>query len=161
MTESASNKRTDTASRVMQASPETVYRAFIDPEALVLWLPPDGMKGRIDAFDARPGGTYRMTLTFLAPDHNTPGKTTAHEDVVEGRFLQFVPNERIVQAVTFESDDARFAGEMVMTWRLEACPEGTRVTIVCENVPEGIGKEDHDAGLSSTLANLARFVHNR
>lgn len=158
MTDTAGSRRTDTASRVVNASPETIYRAFVDPEALVAWLPPEGMKGRIDAFDARPGGVYRMTLAFLAPDHRTPGKTSAHEDVVEGRFLQLVPNERIVQAATFDSDDPQFAGEMVMTWLLEAGPEGTRVTIFCENVPPGISKEDHDAGLASSLSNLAAYV---
>jgi len=66
----------------------------------------------------------------------------------------------IVQAVEFQSEDPAFAGEMIMTWTLAAVPEGTKVTIVCENVPEGIRKEDHDIGLRSTLENLAIFTES-
>jgi uncharacterized protein YndB with AHSA1/START domain len=72
--------------------------------------------------------------------------------------LEFTPNERIVQLVEFESENPVFAGEMIMTWTLAAVPEGTTVTIVCENVPEGIRKEDHDVGLRSTLENLAVYT---
>lgn len=151
-------KRTDSASRVVRASPRTIYQAFVDPKALVSWLPPKGMKGQIHAFDPRVGGTYRMTLTYDEAGHATPGKTSDHADVVEGRFLELVPNERIVQRVEFESDDPAFAGAMTITWTLTPVPGGTNVTILCENVPEGIRQEDHDAGLRSTLDNLAAFT---
>ncbi|WP_082145228.1 SRPBCC family protein [Microvirga massiliensis] len=140
------------------ASPQTIYRAFLDPEALVSWLPPEGMKGHIDVFDPREGGTYRMSLTHEGSDHSTPGKTSEHSDVVRGRFVELVPDERIVQLVEFDSDDPAFAGAMTMTWTLAAVPGGTNVTILCENVPEGIRQEDHDAGLRSTLENLAAFI---
>jgi uncharacterized protein YndB with AHSA1/START domain len=158
MTNTPSNKRTDSGSRVIMASPRTIYQAFIDPEALVSWLPPEGMKGHIYAFDAREGGAYQMSLTYVGTDHSTLGKTSEHADVVRGIFLKLVPDERIVQLVEFESEDPAFAGAMTMTWTLVAVPEGTKVTIVCENVPEGIRQEDHDAGLRSTLENLAAFT---
>jgi uncharacterized protein YndB with AHSA1/START domain len=151
-------KRTDSASRVIMASPQTIYQAFVDPKALVSWLPPQGMKGQIYAFDPRAGGTYRMALTYDAPGHSAPGKTSEHADVVEGRFLELVPNERIVQLAEFESEDPAFAGAMTITWKLNAVPGGTEVTILCENVPDGIRQEDHDAGLRSTLDNLAAFT---
>ncbi|MBB6670369.1 SRPBCC family protein [Cohnella nanjingensis] len=153
----SSGKRTDSATRVIQASPQTIYQAFIDPEALVSWLPPKGMKGHIQAFDAREGGAYQMSLTYIGTDH-TPGKTSEDADVVQGKFLELIPDERIVQFVEFESDDPAFAGGMTMTWALAAVPGGTQVTIVCQNVPEGIRKEDHDEGLRSSLENLAAFV---
>jgi len=140
------------------ASPQTIYRAFLDPEALVSWLPPEGMKGHIDVFDPREGGTYRVALTYEGSDHSTPGKTSEHSDVVRGRFLELVPDERIVQLVEFASDNPAFAGAMTMTWTLAAVPGGTNVNILCENVPEGIRQEDHDAGLRSTLENLAAFT---
>lgn len=150
--------RTDVASRIMRASPGAIYAAFVDPDALVKWLPPEGMKGIVHAFDPREGGTYRITLVYERPNSSAPGKSTEDSDVVEGRFLELTPNERIVQEVEFESDDPAFAGTMRMTWSLAAVPEGTEITILCENVPEGIRKEDHDAGLRSTLENLARIM---
>ncbi|WP_202887250.1 SRPBCC family protein [Cohnella zeiphila] len=151
-------KRIDTASRVIRATPRTIYKAFVNPEDLVKWLPPEGMKGQIETFDARSGGSYRMSLTYLNADHATAGKTSEDTDVVEGKFLELVPDERIVQLVQFESNDPAFAGDMIMTWSLSPVPEGTEVTIVCENVPEGIRPEDHDIGLKSSLANLASFA---
>ncbi|HWO76560.1 MAG TPA: SRPBCC family protein [Bacillus sp. (in: firmicutes)] len=158
MTNESNRKRTDFASRVIKAAPQTIYKAFVDPKALVSWLPPKGMKGHIYEFDARAGGAFQLSLTYIDTTHSTQGKTTEDTDFVKGRFLEFVPNERIVWLVEFESDDPVFAGEMIMTWSLEAIPDGTMVTIVCENVPEGIQKEEHDAGLSSTLENLAIYT---
>jgi uncharacterized protein YndB with AHSA1/START domain len=115
------------------------------------------MTGHIYEFDARPGGIYRMALTYRG-DHPNAGKTSEDTDVVEGRFAELVPNERVVQLVTFQSDDPAFAGEMRMTWSLSPAVGGTEVWIIAENVPPGISKESHDVGLRSTLENLARFV---
>lgn len=151
-------KRTDSASRVIKASRQALYRAFLDPTALVSWLPPEGMKGHLHVFEPRVGGSYRMSLSYGAADHATSGKTSEHEDVVHGQFVELVPDERVVQRVEFESDDPAFAGAMTMTWSLAVVPGGTEVTIVCEDVPEGIRKEDHDEGLRSTLSNLAAFT---
>jgi uncharacterized protein YndB with AHSA1/START domain len=149
--------RTDKASRVVAAPPERVYAAFVDPAALLAWLPPGGMTGRFDRFDARPGGSYRLTLTY--PDAGA-GKTTADSDVVEARFVDVVPNVRVVQAVDFVSDDPAFAGTMIMTWAVAATETGTRVEIRADDVPDGISAEDHAAGLASSLANLAAYVEN-
>ena len=148
--------RTDRASRIIKASPRTIYCAFVDPAALSAWLPPPGMTAKVHAFEPRAGGSYRMTLSY--DDATTRGKTAANEDVVEGTFLELAPDERVVQRVEFASDDPAFAGAMTMTWSLRPVPAGTEVTILCEGVPSGIRKEDHDAGLRSTLANLAAFV---
>lgn len=158
MTHTPGKKRTDSASRVIKALPHHIYKALIDPEAQVVWLPPKGMKAHIYEFDARAGGAYRMSLTYLEPDPATHGKSSEDTDVVQGRFLECIPDERLVQLAEFQSDDPAFAGEMIMTWNLTAAPEGTLVTIVCENVPEGIRKEDHDEGLRSSLENLAEYV---
>lgn len=150
--------RIDSASRVIMASPQTIYQAFLNPEALVSWLPPKGMSGRIDMFDPREGGTYSMTLTYEIDHYSTPGKTSENTDVSQGKFLVLVPDKKIVQSIIFDSEDPAFTSEMIQTWYLEAVSEGTKVTIVCENVPEGIRKEDHDTGLRSTLENLAVFT---
>ncbi len=99
-----------------------------------------------------------MSLRYDAPDPSVRGKASGDTDIVEGRFVELVPNERVVQIVTFESDDPAFSGEMKMTWSLRSVAGGTEVSMICENVPEGISAEDHAAGLSSTLDNLAGFV---
>ena len=149
--------RTDRASRVIAAPPGRVWAALIDPEALLAWLPPGGMTGRFERFDARPGGSYRMVLTY-ADASGAPGKATAESDVVEARFVGIVPGERVVQAVDFVSGDPAYAGTMTMTWEVTAAGAGTRVDIVAEDVPDGISAEDHAAGLASSLTNLATYL---
>lgn len=149
--------RTDTASRVIAASPGRVYAALVDAAALTAWLPPDGMSGRFEYFDARPGGSYRLVLTY-ADASTAPGKATADSDIVEARFVDLVPGALVVQAVDFISDDPAHAGTMTMTWELTAVDDGTRVDIRAEDVPAGISADDHAAGLSSSLANLAIYL---
>jgi len=149
--------RTDKDSRVVAAPPEQVYAALVDAEALAEWLPPDGMSGRFERFDARPGGSYRMVLTYADPS-GAPGKSTEGSDVVEARFVDIVPGRRVVQAVDFVSDDPAYAGTMTMAWEVTAVDAGTRVDIVADDVPDGISAEDHAAGLASSLANLAALV---
>ena len=151
--------RTDTASRVIAAPPERVYAAFVDPDALVAWLPPGDMSGRFERFDARPGGSYRMVLTY-ADASGAPGKATADSDIVEARFVDVVPGERVVQAVDFVSDDPSFGGTMTMTWEVTAVDDGSRVEFRADDVPDGISAEDHAAGLSSSLDNLAAYLES-
>lgn len=149
--------RTDRGSRVVTASPEQVWAALVDPRALLAWLPPGEMTGRFERFDARPGGSYRMVLTY--PDASgAPGKASADSDIVEARFADIVPGERIVQAVDFVSDDPANAGTMTMTWQVTAVDAGTRVDIIAEDVPDGISAEDHAAGLASSLKKLAAYL---
>ncbi|WP_339269276.1 SRPBCC family protein [Paenibacillus sp. FSL W8-0187] len=158
MGDSSSKKRIDSASRMIKASPQTIYQAFTDPKAWVSWLPPEGMSGQIDTFDACEGGTYRMVLTYNGTDQVNLGKSSEGTDIVQGKFLALVPNKKIVQCFEFESEDPAYGGLMTMTWTLTALAEGTDVTIVCEDVPEGIRQEDHEEGLNSTLENLAVFT---
>lgn len=149
--------RTDTASRVISAPPQRVFAALMDREALEAWLPPGGMTGRFERFDPRPGGSYRLVLTYLEPDASS-GKATADSDVVDVRYLDIVPGERVVQAVDFVSDDPAFSGTMTMTWAVTEASGGTRVDITAKDVPDGISAEDHAAGLASSLSNLARYL---
>lgn len=149
--------RTDMASRVMAAPRERVWAALVDPEALLVWLAPGEMTGKFERFDPRPGGSYRMVLTY--PDGSgAPGKTTSDSDIVEARFIDVVPGEQVVQEVDFVSDDPAYAGTMTMIWKVSAADAGTRVDVVAEEVPDGVSAEDHAAGLESSLAKLAGFV---
>jgi uncharacterized protein YndB with AHSA1/START domain len=152
--------RTDTASRVISAAPEEVYAALVDPQALVEWLPPAGMTGSFERFDAYPGGSYRLVLTY-ADRSTSRGKTAAGTDVVEARFVELVPGVRVVQAVDFVSDDPRYAGTMTMTWDLTEVDGGTRVDITAGDVPAGIAAAEHAAGMASSLANLATYLEGR
>ncbi|UNT00418.1 SRPBCC family protein [Streptomyces tubbatahanensis] len=149
--------RTDRASRVMRAPVGHVWAALVDPDALTAWLPPAGMVGRFERFDARPGGSYRMVLTYTDAS-GAPGKATADSDVVEARFVDIVPGRRVVQAVDFVSDDPAHAGTMTMTWEVTAVDAGTRVDVVAQDVPDGVSAEDHAAGLASSLSNLAAYA---
>src|SRR5207247_2082794 len=122
-------------SRVIAAPRGRVYAAFVDPDALVAWLPPNGMTGRFERFDARPGGSYRMVLTY-ADASSARGKATADSDIVEARFVDLVPDVRVVQAVDFVSDKPGYAGTMIMTWEVATVESGTRVEIRADNVPD-------------------------
>lgn len=146
--------RTDQAARIVAASPERVFAAFVQKEALLQWLPPAGARGHFEKFDLRPGGSYRLVLTF----EDAPGKTTENSDVVEVGIVEVVPGERLVQAVDFASEDPAFAGTMLMTWQVSPAPEGSRVQIRADQVPDGISAQDHADGLNSSLANLAAYL---
>jgi len=137
-----------------------VYAALVDPEALTHWLPPAGMTGTFERFDARPGGSYRLVLTY-DDGSGAPGKATADSDVVEARFVELVPGVRVVQAVDFVSDDPAFRGTMTMAWEVAPVDGGTEVTITADDVPDGISAEDHAAGLNSSLENLAAYLERR
>ena len=150
--------RTDRGSRVVLAPPERVFEALTDPEALVAWLPPAGMRGRFEHADLRPGGSYRLVLTYDDPDDASAAKAPDGTDVVEARILEVDPGRRIVQAIDFESDDPAFAGTMTMTWSVAPAAGGTRVAILADDVPVGISAEDHAVGIHSSLVNLATHL---
>ncbi|MFG2793756.1 SRPBCC family protein [Streptomyces sp. NPDC048419] len=149
--------RTHHASRVIAAPPATVYDALLDRESLEAWLPPDGMRGSIEQWDPRPGGGFRMVLTYLDPT-DSPGKTSDATDVVDVAFADLMPPTRVVQRAVFEADDPSYAGTMTMTWDLTAADAGTEVTVTATDVPPGIDQAAHEAGIASSLANLASYV---
>jgi len=151
------NKRTDTISGIIKASPERIYKALIDPAAIEKWRAPEGMQCVIYEFDPQPGGIYRMALEYKGP-HATAGKSSADTDVVKGRFLEMETDRYVVEEVEFPSDDPAYSGIMKIKTTVEEVPEGTLVTFICSNVPTGIKKEDHEKGLASTLKNLTHFI---
>jgi len=145
-------------SALIAAPREAIYQAFLDPEALPAWLVPGDMTGEVHEFDGRVGGGYRMSLFYPASEPEQRGKTDGQEDRYTARFVELVPPERIAQAISFESDDAQFAGQMTMTVTLEERGPDTEVTIAFDNIPPGIRPEDNDAGTRSSLQKLARYV---
>lgn len=150
--------RTHSGSRLIHASPHAIYRAFLDPAAVAAWRPPQGMTGEVFRFEPRAGGTFRMAFVYADGGASNPGKSTRDADVFEGRFAELVPDARIVEVVRFQSDDPAFGGEMTLTTTLHPVAQGTEVTVLIENVPAGISDADHEAGIASSLENLAKFV---
>ncbi|MGW6229145.1 SRPBCC domain-containing protein [Cellulosimicrobium cellulans] len=156
----AGSGRVDEASRLVAAAPRDVYRALVDQDALVAWLPPEGMTGHFERFDLRPGGGYRMVLAYDDP-HADPGKTGEGTDVVDVAIVDLVPGRGVVQQVDFASDDPAFTGTMTMTWTVEPAGDGARVTVRATGVPSGSSSEDHAAGMASSLAHLDAYVTSR
>jgi uncharacterized protein YndB with AHSA1/START domain len=147
---------TDVGRATIDAAPGDVFAALVDAAARTVWLPPAGMSGRFDWFDARPGGGYRLTLTY--DDQTTRGKSLDNADVVEVRFVAVDEPRRLVEEADFIADDPNLAGTMTMTWSLEPVGRGTLVTITATDVPDGISSEDHAAAFASTLINLDDYV---
>ncbi len=117
---------------------------------------PDQMTSEIHTFDARDGGTFRISLMYDEP--TAAGKTTSQTDSFHGRFVKLVPDTEVVQAVEFESDDRSMAGEMTITYTLADADGGTDVVAVHENIPPGVAPADNELGFRMSLAKLAKLV---
>src|SRR4051812_14443426 len=98
MTEPILKRASTQVSKTIKAPREALYKAFLDPDVLVSWRAPDNMKGHMHTFDAREGGTYRMSLTYQNPKQSPGGKTSENTDTFQGRFVELVPGEKIVEA---------------------------------------------------------------
>jgi uncharacterized protein YndB with AHSA1/START domain len=143
-------------SRRVHASRALVYRALLDPQAVATWRVPTGMTCHVHAFDAREGGSFRISLTYDEPTGT--GKTTAHTDTYHGRFVKLVPNEQIIEVVEFEATDPALRGEMTITTRLVDAEGGTDIIAVHEGLPRGLSIADNEVGWQMALAKLAVLV---
>jgi uncharacterized protein YndB with AHSA1/START domain len=143
-------------SRIIKARPEQLYAAFMDPAVLVAWLPPAQMTGEIHDFDARVGGGYRMSLFYPPGERSFRGKTSEREDRVTVRFVELAPPRRIVEAVTFDSADPAFLGEMTIVVAFEPVAAGTEVAFLFRNLPPGLRAADNAEGTRLSLEQLAR-----
>lgn len=144
------------ASQHVRASRAAVYQALLDAEAIAKWRVPAGMSSHVHGFDAREGGSFRVSLTYEAPV--ATGKSMRHTDTYHGRFLKLVPNEQVVETFEFETADPALRGTMTMTTTLTDADDGTDVLIVHEGIPDAISVADNEAGTRMALANLARLV---
>lgn len=133
--------------RVLRTTPERVYRAFLDADAKVKWLPPHGFTGKVHHLDARVGGSYKMSFTNF---------TTGHSHSFGGEYLELVPHERLRWTDRF--DDPNLPGEMTVTVTLKKVLVGTEVTIVQEGIPDAIPAEACVLGWQESLVLLAQLV---
>jgi uncharacterized protein YndB with AHSA1/START domain len=143
-------------SRRVNAPRASVYRALLDPRAVAKWKVPQRMTGQVHAFDAREGGSFRVSLTYREPSRT--GKTTAHTDTYHGRFAKLVPNEQVVEVIEFETTDPALRGEMTVTITLADAEGGTEVLAVHDGLPPGVPTADNEAGWREALAKLASLV---
>ncbi len=142
-----SNSNTIRLHRVLRASPERVYRAFLDANAMVKWLPPNGFTGQIHHLEAKVGGTYRMSFTNF---------TTGSSHSFGGEYLELVPHERIRYTDRF--DDSNMPGEIQTTITLKQVSVGTELNIVQEGVPGVIPAEACYLGWQESLTLLGKLV---
>ena len=133
--------------RVLRATPERIYRAFLDPDAMVKWLPPNGFTAKVHQADARVGGSYRMSFRNF---------TTGKSHSFGGRYLELTPNERL--RYTDKFDDPNLPGEMQTTVTLKKVSVGTELNVVQEGVPEVIPAEACYLGWQESLTLLAKLV---
>ena len=133
--------------RVLRATPERVYRAFLDPDAMAKWLPPNGFTGKVHHMDARVGGTYRMSFTNF---------TTGRSHAFGGAYLELVPNERLRYVDKFE--DPSLPGEMQVTVTIRKVSVGAELNVVQEGVPDVIPAEACYVGWHESLTLLAMLV---
>jgi uncharacterized protein YndB with AHSA1/START domain len=133
----------------------------MNPAILISWLPPGQMTGKIHEFDARVGGGYRMSLFYPSDERSLRGKTSDKEDLVNVRFVELIPPRKIVEAVTFVTDDPTLKSEMTIAVTFDEMPGGTEVTFACSNLPRGLRAEDNDEGARLSLEQLARRVEQR
>jgi uncharacterized protein YndB with AHSA1/START domain len=133
--------------RVLRTSPEKIYRAFIDVDAMAKWLPPNGFTGKVHQMDARVGGGYKMSFTNF---------TTGRSHAFGGKYIELTPHERIRYTDRFE--DPNLPGEMTTTINLKEVSCGTELNIVQEGLPDVIPPEACCLGWQESLTLLAKLV---
>lgn len=133
--------------RVLRATPERVYRAFLDADAMAKWLPPNGFTGRVHQMDARVGGEHKMSFTNF---------TTGQTHSFGGNYLELIPNERLRYTDRF--DDPNLPGEMQVTVTLKQVSVGTELQIVQEGLPDVIPADACYLGWQESLTLLAKLV---
>ncbi len=133
--------------RVLATRPEKIFRAFLEPDALAKWLPPDGFACTVHSFDGKIGGTFKLSFRNF---------TTGESQPFGGEFIEVVPNERLRYSDTF--DNPALPGTMVTTVVLKPSAMGTHIEIVQEGIPDMIPPEACYLGWQQSLANLAKLV---
>ena len=133
--------------RVLRSSPDRIYRAFLDPDAMAKWLPPHGFTGKVHSIEARVGGSYKMSFKNF---------TTGESHSFGGKFLELVPNERLRYTDRF--DDPNLPGEMQTTVTIKQVSVGVELNVVQEGIPEAIPAEACYLGWQESLTLLTQLV---
>ena len=140
----------------VRAPRAAVYRALLDAEAVARWRVPTDMSSRVHQFDAREGGTFRVSLTYDSPD--AAGKSAQHTDTYHGHFARLVPDEQVVEVLEFETTDPALRGTMTITTTLTDADGGTDVVVLHDGIPDAVSAADNELGTRIALAQLAELV---
>ena len=140
----------------MNAPRSAVYQAILDANAVAKWRVPEGMTGHVHEFDAREGGSFRVSLSYDAPGRT--GKSAPRTDTYHGHFARLVPDEQVVEVLEFETADPALGGTMTMTTTLTDADGGTDVLVVHQGIPDSVPTADNETGTRMALGNLARLV---
>jgi uncharacterized protein YndB with AHSA1/START domain len=143
-------------SRHVNAPRASVYHALLDARAVATWMVPNGMTSQVHEYDAREGGSFRISLTYDSP--NEAGKTSAHTDTFHGRFVKLVRDRQVVEVVEFDTANPAMGGEMTITITLSDADGGTDILAVHDQLPPGLSPADNETGWRMSLAKLASFV---
>ena len=145
--------------RHINAPRPVIYRVLLDAQAIAKWKVPDGMSCQVLQFDAREGGSIRVSLTYNEPTGT--GKTTSHTDTYHGHFERLVPDEQVVEVDEFETTDPALRGKMTITITLADADGGTDLVAVHEGLPRGVSPADNETGWQMALTKLAALVEAR
>jgi uncharacterized protein YndB with AHSA1/START domain len=138
------------------APASAVYRALIDADAVSRWMFPDGMSIHVHHFESRVDGRFRISLTYEGADG--VGKSSDRTDTYHGRFVELVPDARVVETMEFETEDPSMQGEMTVVFVLAEVDGGTELSAWHENVPPGVSPADNETGWRMSLARLKQLV---
>lgn len=144
--------------RRIAAPAPVVYRALLNGDAVRQWMVQDGMTSDVHSFDAREGGSFRISLTYEEPV--STGKSSAQTDTFHGRFVRLVPDREVVQEVEFETTDPAMQGVMKISYILREDSGGTVVTGLHEDMPPGLSQEQNDLGWRMSMGKLAKLVEH-
>lgn len=143
-------------SQYIAVPPNAVYRALLDPCLIGQWRAPSGMHATVHEFDARPGGRFRVSLTYEST--NRTGKSSAHTDTYHGTFRELIPEARVVETIEFETADPALQGEMRITTTLTPVDGGTQLMATHEGLPRGVLPSDNALGWRESLGKLVRLI---
>jgi uncharacterized protein YndB with AHSA1/START domain len=146
-------------SRHVRAPRSLVYRALLEADAITRWRVPAGMSSQVHDFDAREGGSFRVSLTYDGP--GGAGKSDPDTDTYHGHFAKLVPDEQVVEVFEFETADPALGGTMTMTTTLRDADGGTEVLVVHEGIPDSVPAADNEMGTRMALDKLAELVEER
>lgn len=148
-------------SQYIAAPPHAVYRALLDPHLIGQWRAPTGMHAKVHEFDARPGGRFRVSLTYESTSRT--GKSLARTDTYHGVFRELIPDRRVVETLEFETADPAMQGEMRITTTLTPADAdaGTLLTAMHEGLPHGVSPNDNELGWRESLGKLVRLLETQ
>ena len=146
--------------RFVRAPRDRVYRTILDPRVIASWVVPVGLKSQVHAFDSRVGGYFRISLTYPVPDDDRSG-VAQQVDTFHGRFVELVPDEKMVMKLEFETSRAELQGEMTITIELKDAPGGTEIEVYHDDLPPGVPIADNVAGWEVSLERLAELVEKK